>query len=74
MAENNDLNSLTYSQALNELEQILAALRSEACDIDTLSSRTKRAAELLAYCRTKLTRTESELSKVLEELDGTLRQ
>lgn len=74
MTDKKDINTLTYSQALAELEQILAALRSEACDVDTLSDRTKRAAELLAYCRGKLTRTESELSKVLEELDGTLRQ
>lgn len=62
----------TYAEALAELEGILAGLRSEGCDIDTLAARTRRAAALLAFCRSRLTRTEEELSKVLEELDGTL--
>ena len=74
MNEQPDIRQLTYSQALSELEGILSALRSDACDVDTLAERTRRAAELLSYCRAKLTRTESELAKVLEELDGTLQQ
>ena len=69
-----DIQNLTYAQALEELEGILGAMRSDACDIDTLASRTSRAAKLLAYCRSKLTRTEGELAKVLEELDGSLQQ
>lgn len=74
MNEQTDIQQLTYSQALAELEGILSALRSDACDVDTLAGRTRRAAELLNYCRAKLTRTESELAKVLDELDGTLQQ
>lgn len=62
--------NLTYNEALAELENILSALRSDACDIDTLAERTRRAATLLNYCRERLTRTESELAKVLEELDS----
>lgn len=61
----------TYAEALAELESILAGLRSEGCDIDTLAARTRRAADLLAFCRSRLTRTEEELSKVLDELEGT---
>ncbi len=74
MNEHSDIQQLTYSQALSELEGILSALRSDSCDVDTLAERTRRAAELLSYCRAKLTRTEGELAKVLEELDGTLQQ
>ena len=50
--------SLTYSQALAELEKILAQLRADNSDIDTLAERTRRAATLLAECRARLTRTE----------------
>ena len=61
--------NISYNEALGELEQILASLRSEQCDGDTLAERTRRAAELLSLCRKKLTRTEDELAKVLDELD-----
>lgn len=64
-----DNEQLTYNQALAELERILAELRSDNCDVDTLAARTSRAAALLKLCRTRLTRTESELSKILEDLD-----
>lgn len=67
-----NIENLTYTQALGELEEILASLRSEACDVDTLADRTRRAAELLKYCHGKLVRTEEELAKVLEELDSNL--
>ncbi|MDE5661467.1 MAG: exodeoxyribonuclease VII small subunit [Muribaculaceae bacterium] len=68
----NKESELTYSQALAELESILASLRSDSCDIDTLTERTRRAATLLAECRRRLTLTEEELSKVLADLDSTL--
>lgn len=70
MSEQNS--NLTYAQALAELEEILAALRSDTCDVDTLAERTKRASQLLLECRKRLTRTEEELSKVLNELDNAL--
>lgn len=63
---------ISYSEALAELENILAALRSESCDVDTLAERTRRAAELLAECRQRLTMTEEELSKVLADLDNAI--
>lgn len=64
-----DLNNLTYAQALAELERILNSLRSDSTDVDTLAERTRTAAELLAFCRSKLTRTEEELEKVLANLN-----
>ncbi len=67
--ETPDLN-ISYTDALAELEGILEGLRGDHCDVDTLASRTRRAAVLLAYCRRKLTRTEEELAKVLEELEN----
>ena len=64
-----DNQQLTYNQALAELGRILSELRSDNCDVDSLAERTSRAAALLKLCRSKLTRTETELAKVLEDLD-----
>ena len=63
--------SLTYSQALAELEKILAQLRADNSDIDTLAERTRRAATLLAECRARLARTEEELNAILADFDQT---
>ena len=63
--ENSDL---TYSQALAELEKILAQLRADNSDIDTLAERTRRAAHF-AECRARLTRTEDEPQQDSLEFD-----
>lgn len=59
---------ITYSQALAELESILNGLRADACDVDTLAARTRRAVELLNLCRSRLTATEEELQTILQTL------
>lgn len=64
------VSELTYNQAVDELEQILACLRAEDCDIDSLTSKTARAVELLKHCRNKLTTTDTELRKILDTLRG----
>lgn len=56
---------LTYEQSLAELNKIIQQMQSDQCDIDKLASMTKRAAELLASCRSKLTATEEELRQIL---------
>ncbi len=62
--------NLTYTKAIAELEAILASIRSENCDVDTLADRTRRAGKLLAFCRERLTTTEEELDKILAEFDA----
>ena len=59
----------TYAKALQELEEIMAKMQSDECDIDSLSSYTSRALELLKYCREKLFKTDIEVKKCLEELN-----
>lgn len=61
---------LSYNQALAELEQILAALRSDDCDVDRLTEMTSRAVELLNHCRLRLTATDEELRKILDSLQS----
>ncbi|MBP3535428.1 MAG: exodeoxyribonuclease VII small subunit [Muribaculaceae bacterium] len=60
---------LTYTQAVSELEQILAHMQSDKCDIDKLSAYTRRATELLMECRSRLTATDEELRSILAELN-----
>lgn len=61
---------LTYSQAVGELEQILAHMQSDKCDIDQLSAYTRRATELLNECRSRLTATDEELRSILAQLNS----
>lgn len=63
-------NELSYEKALEELESILRSMQSDQCDIDKLASMTKRATELLAACRSKLTATEAELREILSKLES----
>lgn len=64
------MNELNYSKAMQELEAIVAKLQSDTCDIDALASYTKRAAELIKYCREKLFQTDEEVKKCIESLSN----
>jgi exodeoxyribonuclease VII small subunit len=59
---------LTYAQASAELEEILDAIESGTADVDVLSEKVERAAELIRYCRETLAGTELRVRKVVEDL------
>jgi exodeoxyribonuclease VII small subunit len=59
---------ISYSKAIAELEELVRKMQSDDCDIDNLSKYTARSIELLKLCRAKLTHTDEELKKCLEEL------
>ena len=62
------VSELKYNPALAELEQILAQLRSDDCDVDRLTALTARAVDLLNHCRSRLTATDLELRTILRNL------
>ena len=64
-----DINKLTYSEAVGELEHIVQQMQSNDCSIDNLSKLTARSLQLLKVCKAKLTTTDEELKKILTELD-----
>lgn len=64
-----DIKDLTYSQAIAELEEILRNMQSDNCDIDRLTLYTRRASELLAECRRRLTVTDRELREILKKME-----
>jgi len=60
----------TYNEALTELEQILAELESEnGLNMDAISEKVKRAAILLEICKKQLHELDSELEKIMEQID-----
>lgn len=60
---------ITYSEALAEMESILAKIEHEELDVDELSSTLKRVSHLMKICRQKLRTTESEIEKILNDMD-----
>lgn len=57
---------LTYAEAMAEIEKILTRLRSEEMDVDSLADEVKRATELIAGCKSRLRKAETEVTKILE--------
>lgn len=58
----------SYSQAVEELEEILRRLEeNEEVDMDSISEQVKRASELLQFCKKKLHQLDEDLQGMLEE-------
>ena len=67
MINNMGKKELTYSEAIVEIAQILARLKSEQTDVDKLAAEVKRATELIAQCKARLTDVEATVKAELEE-------
>ena len=60
---------LSYSQAVERLDQILERIERGEVDIDELSALVEEAAELVTLCRKKLTQAEMQVKKITERLE-----
>ncbi|MFK7784174.1 MAG: exodeoxyribonuclease VII small subunit [Crocinitomicaceae bacterium] len=60
----------TYSDAFAELQQIVADIEDGEISVDELSEKVKRASELIAVCKKKLTSTEEDVNSILKELEA----
>ncbi len=60
--------NFSYAEAIVELEAIVAEIENATIGVDELSEKVKRAAELIKFCRSKLTSTEKEVSTILKNL------
>jgi len=58
---------ISYEAALEELQDLVTELQGEAVSIDELSSKAKRAAELIKLCRDKLRHTDQELKGLFDQ-------
>jgi len=60
---------VTYNEAIQELETILRSLETDQVDVDDLTTRAERSAELIRLCRHKLRHAEASLDRVFDSLD-----
>lgn len=58
---------INYEAALSEIEEIVNKMENDELDIDQLSVNLKRAQTLIKLCRDKLTKTDTEIKKLLGE-------
>jgi exodeoxyribonuclease VII small subunit len=56
----------TYEEAMKRLENIVYEIEHGEIDIDSLSEKLKEAQTLLAFCRDKLSKVNTEIQKLLE--------
>ena len=61
---------LSFSEAVGEVEEILARLEQENVDIDSLGDEVKRAVELIQVCRQKLAQTDGEVRGLVAGLQS----
>ena len=59
---------IKYTEAYEELQDIVADIEEGEISVDELSKKVKRATELIRMCKSKLTETEGDVNKILEEL------
>lgn len=61
---------LKYTEAFEELQQIVSDIEDGEISVDELSVRVKRASELIKICKEKLSATENDVSAILKELEN----
>jgi exodeoxyribonuclease VII small subunit len=58
-----------YTEAFEELQVIVSEIEQGEISVDELSEKVNRAAQLIKICKSKLTKTEEDVNKILKELD-----
>lgn len=61
---------LTYTEAVAEVENILAELENNSeINMDIITEKVKRAATLMEFCKKQLHELDEELEKMMADLD-----
>jgi len=61
--------TVTYNEAVSEIEEILKRIENEELDVDVLSENVKKVSTLIKSCKDKLFDTEAEVDKILKEMN-----
>jgi exodeoxyribonuclease VII small subunit len=61
--------NINYTDAFDELQQIVSEMENADITVDELSEKIKRCTMLIKLCKDKLTKTEAEISKIMEKED-----
>ncbi len=59
-----------YSEAFEELHEIVSEIEAGDISVDDLAEKVKRAALLIKICKDKLSATEGDVNKILKELES----
>lgn len=62
--------NLTYESAYKELAEIAEEIETGSVSVDVLAERVKRASELIEFCQNKLRATETEVNKIIKQMEG----
>ena len=60
---------LGYAEAMTELERILDELEGDHLDVDVLAERVRRASELIKLCRTRISRAQEDVNRIVTDLE-----
>ena len=63
--------NLTYEQAYKQLKQIALEIENETISVDLLAEKVKTASELINFCQEKLRSTETEVNKIIANMENT---
>lgn len=58
---------MKYEEAIKNLESIVSMMESGKLDLDQFEEKLKEAQQLIKLCRDKLTKTDEEISKLLQQ-------
>jgi exodeoxyribonuclease VII small subunit len=58
-----------YTEAFEELQEIVSEIEGGDISVDELANKVKRAALLIKICKDKLTATEGDVNQILKELE-----
>ena len=61
--------AIKYSEALEELQDIVRNLQDENIDVDELSDKVKRATALINICKQKIQDTEFQVKTILNKFE-----
>ena len=66
--------NLTYELAYAELKKITSEIESETVSVDVLATKVKRASELIEFCQKKLKSTETEVNKIIQQMESSTKK
>lgn len=61
--------AIGYADAMQELEAILDELEGDELDVDVLAERVRRASELIKICRSRITRAQDDVARIVADLE-----
>ncbi len=65
----NNKKTVTYNEAMAEVEEILEKIENEELDVDELAEKVKRVSVLLKICKDKLLKTNEQVEQILKEME-----